>query len=90
MVGNKKGGFGFLFPELTDKQFFVLTQFCNGTAPKQIAAAAGVSVTAVRKQMETIRAKYECASVSDLRSIYISRTNTAIGEAIYNLMLTKS
>ncbi|EGR2026314.1 helix-turn-helix transcriptional regulator [Vibrio cholerae] len=86
---NPKGGFGYLFPELTEKQYFVLMHFSNGTAIQQIAKLASVSEPAIRKQMDAIRTKYDCASSSDLRSIYISRTNTAIGEAIFHLMPIK-
>ncbi|ENM5815221.1 hypothetical protein V4D06_13820 [Vibrio mimicus] len=90
MVVDQDNGFGFLFPELTNKQFFVLMHFSNGTDIKQIAHLSGVSEIAIRKQMDSIRNKYECASSSDLRSIYLSRINTAIGEAIFHFMPIKN
>lgn len=86
---NENGGFSYLFPELTDKQFLVLSLYSQGTSIKQIANKQAVSEMGVRKQMDAIRKKYDCASVNDLRSIYISRTNNAIGEAIRNLIHIK-
>ncbi|TLS70674.1 LuxR C-terminal-related transcriptional regulator [Photobacterium damselae] len=62
-----------LFPDITERQFVVLSFYALGYSAKAIQLELNVSRTAIEKHLAELRYKFNCNKSAELRNIYFFR-----------------
>lgn len=67
-----------LFPDITERQFVVLSFYALGYSAKAIQLELNVSKTTIEKHLSELRYKFNCSKSAELRFIYFIRIIDAL------------
>lgn len=67
-----------IFPDLTTRQYEILSEYAVGRSTRELEIIFGCSRTAIEKHLYEIRYKFNCSKSGELRIIFNNRIHLLI------------